>query len=78
MNETLEIESPQVFYQEVEELVWDLDISYIDAVIVYCEKRGLETETVSSLILKNPNLKSKIAMEAEDLNLIEKSARLPI
>ena len=78
MEELLEIESLESFFTEIENLVWDLDVSYIDAVILYCDRKGLETETISTLIKKNTNLKSKIALEAQSLNLLEKTARLPI
>ena len=61
----------------IEELVWEKDISYMDAVILYCENTGFELETAAKLI--SGALKSKIKIEAEELNFLPKSntAKLP-
>ena len=66
------------FSMEIEELVYMKDISYIDAVIIYCEQTGFEIETAARLI--STVLKSKIQTEAEDLHYIPKSSitKLPI
>lgn len=53
-------------------------IEYIDAIIHYCEKNNLEIETVAKIIKKNPVLKSKLQDEAEELNIIEKTSKLPL
>ena len=50
--------------------------SYFEAVVEYCNRTGMEIEVASSLI--NSRLKSKIEMDAQDLNLLPKSAKLPI
>lgn len=52
------------------------DISHIDAILEYCHKNNMELEVAVSLI--NRNLKSKIQYEAEDLNFLEKTERLPV
>ena len=61
----------------IEELVWEKDISYMDAVILYCENTGFELETAAKLI--SGTLKSKIKIEAEELNFLPRSntAKLP-
>ena len=64
------------FYEHVDALVWKFDISYTDAVVMYCEKHNLEVESVVSLIKNNENFKSKIQIEAENLNYLPKTARL--
>ena len=66
------------FALEIEELVKSKKISYMDAVVLYCEDNDIDTGTISSLI--NKSLKEKIQMEAEKLNLVEKSgtATLPV
>ena len=53
-------------------------IPYMDAVIKFCEENDIDTATVGPLI--NKSLKEKIKIEAEKLNLVEKSstAVLPI
>ena len=59
------------FALEIEEIVKSKKISYMDAVVLYCEDNDIDTGTISSLI--NKSLKEKIQMEAEKLNLVEKS-----
>lgn len=58
------------FSLEIERLVEENDISYIDAVILYCEKTGLEEEVAAKLVVGS--LKSKIKIEAEDLHFLVK------
>ena len=62
----------------IEEIVKTEKISYMDAVIKYCDENEIDTSTVGNLI--NKSLKEKIQIEAENLNLIHKSstAVLPI
>jgi len=66
------------YVQEIENLVRDKNIEYIDAIVHYCEKSGLEIEFLASVIKKDPVMKSKLQFEAENLNFMKKSARLPI
>jgi len=53
-------------------------VSYLDAVVHYCEKRNIEIESIGDFIRKNALLRSKIQEDAESLNYLEKSAQLPI
>ena len=66
------------FSLEIEKLVKNTKMSYIDAVISYCDKSGLELETASKLV--NGTLKSKLQIEAENLHFLEKKTtrKLPI
>ena len=48
----------------------------MEAVLHYCEKEGIEPESVSSLISKG--LKEKIEANARDLNFLPRQAQLPI
>ena len=54
-----------------------MGVPYIDAVIDYAERHRLEVEVVGEIIRRSPVLRAKIYMEAEELNLVEKLARLP-
>jgi len=74
----LKIKTPAEFAEEIEELVWQYDIDYIDAVMLYCERNNLEVETVASLVKGNANLKSRMQSDAENLNFLPKVARLPV
>ena len=54
------------------------DVSYIDALVVYADIHGIEIEVLGEIVKRSVLLKSKIEEDAELLNLIEKSDRLPI
>ena len=60
----------------IEKLKREKKISYIDAIVSYCEKNKIETDTVGTLISKP--LKEKIEVEARNLNLLQKTGSLPI
>jgi len=64
------------FSTEIEKLSLEKRISLIDSIIHYCSVNGLEIEVASSLITSA--LKAKIRQEAESLNLLKKTAKLPI
>ena len=65
-----------LFSENIEKLVRSTNMSYIDAVLHYCEKNKLEPETAGKMI--NGKLKQNIQEEAEDLHLISSSAKLPL
>ena len=56
----------------------DAGVPYIDAVVEYAEKNGLEIEVLGEIIRKSPLLKANIYKEAEELNMVEKLVRLPV
>lgn len=66
------------FSLAIEKFVQEKQTSYMDAVILYCEKTGLELEIAAKLI--SNSLKSKLKLEAENLHFIPKSKthKLPI
>ena len=66
----------KAFAEDIEKIVSETDYNYIEAIVEYCNTTGMEIEVASSLV--NNNLKSKIENDAQDLNLLPKSARLPI
>ena len=71
------IVTPNKFALLIEDIVKTKRISYIDAVVLYCEKHNIHPSTTKSMI--NKNLKEKIAYEAQGLNMLkEKTAKLPI
>ena len=51
-------------------------MGYMDSVLFYCEQNEMEPETAASLI--TGKLKQKIREEAEDLNFLPKTAKLPV
>lgn len=69
--------TPQKLYEEIEDLVWAEDISYLDAILLYAERNNIEAESLSVLINKNQNLKELLRKDAEDLNFLPKTVRIP-
>jgi Phage late-transcription coactivator len=71
--------SPIEFLKKIDEFAISKNIPYIDAVIEYCEKNGIEVETAAAIIKKSSSsIKEKIKIEGEDLNILEKTDRLPL
>jgi uncharacterized protein YeaC (DUF1315 family) len=66
------------FVEEIEILCKDKNIEYIDAVVFWCQKNNLEIEQAAYWIKKDPVMKSKIQLEAENMNILKRGARLPI
>lgn len=64
------------FAKNIEKIVEENDLNYIDAITHFCEKNALEIESVIGLI--NHALKAKIEIDASKLNLVPKSNTLPI
>lgn len=59
------------FSLTIETLVAKKNVPYMDAVLMYCEETGLEVELAAKLV--SGALKSKIQLEAEELNFLPKS-----
>jgi hypothetical protein len=65
---------PSRFAQEIEKLVLEEEgISYIDAVITFCEMNKIDLESVPKLLSKP--LKEKIKYEAMELNFLKKTSK---
>jgi hypothetical protein len=64
------------FSMMVEELASKLRCNRMDAILQHCKETGLEVEVASTLI--SSALKSKIKEEAQELNLIKKTSKLPL
>ena len=54
------------------------DVSYIDALVYYAQKYDIEIEVLGEMVKKSPVLKSKVRDDAESLNLVEETLKLPI
>lgn len=66
------------FTKEIEKLVLEKKMEYIDAVMYFCDKNGVDIETAASLIKSNAKLKASIQVEAENLNYLPKTKQLPL
>ncbi len=65
-----------IFMEKIESLVQQTRMTYIDAVMHYCEENKLEPETAGKMI--GGKLKQNIQDEAENLHLIQRTSKLPI
>jgi hypothetical protein len=65
------------FVKEITSLV-NSGVSYLDAIVHYAEKHNLEIETVASMVKSNSKIKSNLQSNAEDLNFLPKTSRLPV
>ena len=72
----LQTQTSSEFYIKIQKLVEQTKLSYMDAVLHYCDLNGMEPETAAQLI--NGKLKAQIREEAEELNFLPKTAKLPI
>ena len=74
----LKILNAEIFYKDVESLVNNHILSYMDAVVYYCEKNDIEIETAGALVKSNFRFKSYIQQEGETLRYLPKTAKLPV
>ena len=73
---TKKFRSPNEFSLYIEGKVAAKDISYMEAIIKYCEEVDIDIESISKLI--NQSLKDKVQIEAEDGNYFKKRGKLPL
>jgi len=65
------------FLTEVRSIAASDGVSHMEAVIEVCTKRGIEIEVAASIIKMNPTIKALVQKDAEDLNYLPKTKRLP-
>ena len=61
------------FSVEVEEIVKDSNLNYIEAVIQFCEDKNIEIDGINKLISKP--LKEKLKYDAQRLNFMKRTSR---
>jgi len=72
----IDVLNREKFSQIVERTVIEKKLSYMDAIVWWCEENEFDIQDVNKLI--SPLIKEKIKVEAENLNFLPKSSRLPI
>lgn len=77
-GKVINIKPSNTVLREIELIVSEKNISYIDAALYYCEKYSLEPDTIGDIIRSSPIFKNKVQIEAEKLNFLPKVARLPV
>ena len=73
---SLQTQTSSEFYINIQELVMKTKLSYMDAILHYCDMNGMDPETAAALV--NTKLKAQIREEAENLNFLPKTAKLPL
>ena len=76
MTEELNLYTSERYNSEIEEIVERTSMSYLDAMLYHAHENGLESETVAGLI--NVKTNTKLREEAEQLNFMPKTSKLPI
>lgn len=66
------------FTEDIQKLVKQGNLTHLDAIVAWCEQRGVDVEQVIPLVKKSQVIKAKLESEASMLNLIAKSDTLPI
>ena len=74
--EELAVMTPKKFAIKIEQIVSKGGITYMDAILNYCEKNQMEPDAIAPLISKP--LKEKIEADARELNFLPRVATLPI
>ena len=66
------------FAVEIENIVKEQKLNYIDAIVLFCENNNIEIDSITKLISKP--LKEKLKCDAQQLNFMKKTtrAKLPI
>ncbi len=73
---TKRFRSPNEFGIFIDEMVNRLNITYMEAVINYCNELEIDIESVGSLI--SQKLREKIQVEAEQANMMKPRGHLPL
>ena len=60
----------------IEGIVKEKELSYMDAVLHYAQVLELEPEAMAKML--NQSVKDKIEVEAQELHLLKKTAKLPL
>ena len=65
--------TPQKFAMDIEKIVVDEELNYIDAILHFCEKNSVEIESITKLVAKP--LKERLKWDAIRLNFMKKTSR---
>ena len=63
--------TPQKFAIEIEKIVAEENLNYIDAIVYYCESNNLEVDSITKLMSKP--LKERLKWDAIRLNFMKKT-----
>lgn len=64
--------------KEIDRLTKSGEVDIIDAICHWCNENDIDVETVAALIKRDQVLRAKVQIQAESLNFLKPSAKLPI
>lgn len=64
--------SSEEFIRNIEQFILDNNITYIDAIVEYCNRNNIEIETAAAIIKTSSSIKGKIQKEGQGLHILEK------
>jgi hypothetical protein len=62
--------TPAIFADRIEDIVWELDITHLEALSIYCERFELDLEDIKPLL--NKPLIEKIEFDAQACGKLKK------
>ena len=68
----IKLETLMSIGSEIQQMVDETGIEYIDACLEYCRKHDMEIETLGDILKKHQNIMNEIRKEAEATNSIAK------
>ena len=72
----LTVSNAEAFAIYIEKVVQIRHVSYMEAVVEFCNKRDLDPETIVPFL--SDKIKHAIAVEAQALHMLQKTAELPL
>ena len=60
----------------IEGIVKTKQLSYMDAIVYYCEENEMEVESAAKLV--TPTIKSKLKVEAQEVHFLPQTSKLPL
>ena len=69
-------ERANTFSLNIEKIVKDNKMTYMDAIVWYSHEKDMEPEAAA--VLLNKNIRNKLEVEARELNFLPKVSKLPL
>jgi len=77
MNQSnLDLNKADVFIKEIEGMKTKFSMSYIEAILHYCDMHSIDEEQIAQYVV-GP-LKEYVSVEAHDLNLVDSKKVVPL
>lgn len=72
----VKVNTSQSFSLDIEKIVQEKNIEYMEAVVLYCSENDMEIETAAKLL--NTKIREQLEVEYASLNYLPKANTLPI